>query len=155
MKDYADSEILLYDLSNRPASFDFVTCLATAPALGCKHVRFVHGKWKPKNYTERQAEERWHSIVEPASALYGLTYTIGERRGLEVNHLLRAAVQTYKETPGHAGRDPEREREIAERLAARTPDLDERTWEPVVTALVETGLDVAERRATHADRRTT
>lgn len=68
---------------------------------------------------------------------------------------LTAAVQTYKETPGHAGRDPEREREIAERLAARTPDLDERTWEPVVAALVETGLDVAERRATDADRRTT
>ena len=61
----------------------------------------------------------------------------------------------YKETPGHAGRDPEREREIAERLAARTPGLDERTWEPIVAALVETGLDVAERRATHADRRTT
>ena len=33
-----------------------------------------------------------------------------------------------------------------QRLAARTPDLDERTWEPIVAALVETGLDVAERR---------
>lgn len=95
---YADKEILLYDLGNRPASFDFVTCLATAIALGCKHVRFVYGKWKPKNYTEQQAEERWQSIVEPAAALYGLDYSIGERRGMEVNHLLRAAIDTYKQT---------------------------------------------------------
>ncbi len=52
MSQYADSEILLYDLGNRPASFDFVTCLATAIAMGCKHVRFVLGRWKPKNYAD-------------------------------------------------------------------------------------------------------
>ena len=93
-----DNEILLYDLSKRPASFDFVTCLATAIGLGVKHVRFVYGEWKRKNYTLRQAEERWRSIVEPATSLYGLTYSIGERRGVEINHLLRAAVECYKQT---------------------------------------------------------
>ena len=91
-------EILLYDLSNRPASFDFVTCLATSVALGVKHVRFVYGGWKRKNYTLKQAEERWRNIVEPAVSLYGLDYSIGEREGLEINHLLIAAVQTYKKT---------------------------------------------------------
>ena len=96
--DYADSEILLYDMGNRPASYDFVTCLATAIALGCKHVRFVYGQWKPKNYSLKQAEERWQSIVKPAVALYGLTYSIGERRGIEVNHMLRASIETYKQT---------------------------------------------------------
>ena len=95
---YADSEILLYDLGNRPASFDFVTCVATAMALGCKHVRFVYGEWKPKNYTLKQAEARWLSIVEPAGALYGLTYSIGERKGLEISHMLRAAIDTYRHT---------------------------------------------------------
>ena len=95
---YADKEILLYDLSNRPASFDFVTCLATSIALGIKHVRFVYGGWKQKNYTLKQAEERWRSIVEPASALFGITYSIGERRGVEVNHMLRAAIECYKQT---------------------------------------------------------
>ena len=93
-----DEEILLYDLSNRPASYDFVTCLATSIALGIKHVRFVYGKWKPKNYTIQQAEERWKSIVEPAVSLYGLTYSIGERKGLEVNHALVAALKAYKKT---------------------------------------------------------
>jgi hypothetical protein len=93
-----NNEILLYDLSNRPASFDFITCLATATALGCNHVRFVYGQWKRKNYSLQQAEQRWRSIVEPASSLYGLDYSIGEREGLEVNHLLAAAVACYKQT---------------------------------------------------------
>ena len=96
--DFKDEEILLYDLSVRPASYDFVTCLATSIALGIKHVRFVYGGWKKKNYTLKQAEERWQAIVKPAPALYGLTYSIGERRGVEINHMLRAAIETYKHT---------------------------------------------------------
>mgnify|MGYP001589648770 CR=1 FL=1 len=102
---YVENEILLYDLSNRPASYDAVTCIATAIALGCKHVRFVYGAWKPKNYTIRQAHERWESIVRPAAALFGLTYSIGERRGVEVNHMLHAAIKTYNAT-GKIGKIP-------------------------------------------------
>lgn len=101
-------------------------------------VRMVWPGRDPVAYLRRQIDEVDHDLADLVNRRIALT----------------AAVQTYKETPGHAGRDPEREREIAERLAARTPDLDERTWEPVVAALVETGLDVAERRATHPDRRT-
>ena len=100
-----EEEVLLYDLGNRPVSFDFVTCLATATALGCKHVRFVYGRWKPKNYTVKQAEERWKSIVEPAVSLYGLTYDIGPRFGIEVNHLLSAAVNCYRQK-GTIGKIP-------------------------------------------------
>ena len=96
MSEFADREILLYDLENRPASFDFVTCLAASIPLGIKHVRFVHGKWKRKDYSLEQAKERWWSIVEPASALFGLDYSIGERRGVEVSHMLGAAIKIYK-----------------------------------------------------------
>ena len=106
MTEFSDNEILLYDLSNRPASFDVVTCISTAIALGCKHVRFVYGEgFKPKNYTLKQAEERWRSIVEPAAALYGLTYSVGERKGVEVNHLLREAIKTHNRT-GRIGKIP-------------------------------------------------
>lgn len=92
------NDILLYDLSNRPASFDFITCLATAMAYGVKHVRFVYGGWKKKNYSLAQAEQRWRSIVEPASALFGVSYSIGERKGVEYNHMIYAAIATYKKT---------------------------------------------------------
>lgn len=93
---YPENETLLFDLRNRPASYDFVTCLATSIALGIKHVRFVYGRgWKPKNYSLLQAEERWNSIVEPAVYLFGLTYSLGERFGVEINHMLRAAIEVY------------------------------------------------------------
>lgn len=99
MIEFVDNEILLYDLRNRPASFDFVTCLATSITLGVKHVRFVYGEgFKPKNYTLEQAEERWRSIVEPAPALFGISYSIGERKGAEVSHMLGAAIEVYKQT---------------------------------------------------------
>lgn len=92
---YADHEILLYDLSNRPASFDFVTCLSTAVAHGAKHVRFVLDRgWKPKNYAD--PARRFKSIVEPAVALFGLTYSVGERRGVEVSHFFPACVEAYR-----------------------------------------------------------
>lgn len=98
MTEFSNDEILLYDLGNRPASFDFVTCLASAIALGVKHVRFVYGQWKRKNYSLEQAEERWRSIVEPASGLFGIDYSIGERKGVEVSHMLGAAIEIYKQT---------------------------------------------------------
>ncbi len=37
---------------------------------------------------------------------------------------LTAAVQDHKEVGGHAGRDPEREAEIVQRMAAHVPGLD-------------------------------
>lgn len=93
---FPDEEIALYDLSNRPASFDFVTFLATATTLGAKHVRFVlNNGWKDKDYNKKQAVERFLRIVEPAASLYGLDYSVGERRGIEYNHILLAAVETF------------------------------------------------------------
>ena len=92
----SENEILLYDLAVRPASFDFVTCLATSIGRGCKHVRFVLGGWKKKNYTH--PERRFRTIVEPAVSLFGLTYSIGERGGVEINHILGAATECYRQT---------------------------------------------------------
>ena len=101
-----DRETLLYDLSNRPASYDFVSCLAASIALGVKHVRFVYGKgWKPKNYSLEQAEGRWRSIVRPAPALFGVDYSIGERQGLEYSHMLKFAIDVYNKT-GTIGKIP-------------------------------------------------
>ena len=85
---------LLYDLSTRPASFDFVTCVATAKTLGATHVRFVKKGWKLKNYSN--PEERFRSIVEPSVGLWGMDYSVGEREGLEYSHFLPAAVEAYK-----------------------------------------------------------
>lgn len=89
---------LLYDLSNRPSSFDFVTCMATATTLGAGHVRFVLNRgWKPKNYSVESAKERYRSIVEPSVAMWGLQYSVGERDGTEYSHFFPAALAAYRE----------------------------------------------------------
>lgn len=102
---YENHEILLYDLANRPASFDFVTCMSTAISYGVKHVRFVMGGWKKKNYTEEQARERFKSIIEPAVWLYGLTYSIGEPAGIEYSHFFNKCIKAYNEN-GRIGMIP-------------------------------------------------
>jgi chorismate mutase/GNAT superfamily N-acetyltransferase len=105
---------------------------------GAPDVRMVWPGPDPMSFLRHQIDQVDHDLADLVNRRIALT----------------AAVQPLKETPGHAGRDAERERQIAERLAARTPGLDEETWEPIVAALVETGLDVAERRAAEAERGT-
>ena len=66
-------------------------------------VRVVWPGGDPLAFLRRQIDEVDHDLAELVNRRIALT----------------AAVQTYKETPGHAGRDHEREREIA--AAARRP----------------------------------
>ncbi|TDC69772.1 chorismate mutase [Actinomadura sp. GC306] len=65
---------------------------------------------------------------------------------LEHRAALAAAVQRLKPVGGFAGRDPGREREIVEAMAARAPSLAPEHLARVVNAVIEAGLDAAERR---------
>ena len=66
---------------------------------------------------------------------------------------LTAAVQRYKEVPGHAGRDPEREAQIVRRMAARAPGMPEDAWRRIVHEVITVSLDLAETgRAAPRDR---
>jgi chorismate mutase/GNAT superfamily N-acetyltransferase len=58
---------------------------------------------------------------------------------------LAAAIQGFKEVPGHAGRDPAREAEIVRRMAAHAPGLDERTLARIMHEVIAAGLDLADR----------
>ncbi|HET8561519.1 MAG TPA: GNAT family N-acetyltransferase [Marmoricola sp.] len=63
---------------------------------------------------------------------------------------LTAAVQGYKELAsgrgGHAGRDPERERAIAERMARHAPGLGVERMAQVMDAVISVSLDAWEKR---------
>ena len=59
---------------------------------------------------------------------------------------LTAAVQRYKDVPGHAGRDPEREAAIVRRMAERAPGLPEEAWRRIVHEVITVSLDLAETR---------
>ena len=95
--------IALYDLANRPATFDIAQFLAVAGAHGADHVRFVLGGWKKKNYSIAQAEERYRSIVAPMPALFGMTSSVGPREGVEYPHMIYDVVNAFNEF-GRIGR---------------------------------------------------
>lgn len=61
---------------------------------------------------------------------------------------LTAAVQGYKANPGHPGRDPERERAIAERMAAHTPGLDAKAIGRIMHTVIVESLDAYDSRST-------
>ena len=57
---------------------------------------------------------------------------------------LTAAVQQFKDVPGHAGRDPRREAEIVRRMSARAPGMPEEAWRRIVHEVITVSLYVAE-----------
>jgi chorismate mutase len=57
---------------------------------------------------------------------------------------LTVAVQGYKRRPGQDGRDPEREREIAERMAARAPGLGGDRLRRIMESVIGTSLEAYE-----------
>lgn len=65
---------------------------------------------------------------------------------LDYRASLAAEVQRHKPVPGYAGRDPQREAEIVDRMAVRAPRLGHEGVERIMTAVIEAGLDAAERR---------
>ncbi|WP_198663544.1 chorismate mutase [Jiangella endophytica] len=64
---------------------------------------------------------------------------------LEHRVALAGRVQRLKPVGGHAGRDPRREAAIVAAMAERAPSLPPESLARVVTAIIEAGLDAAER----------
>lgn len=58
---------------------------------------------------------------------------------------LTREIQHHKDMPGHAGRDPAREAEIAEGMAWRAPVLTVEEWRRIVHEVITASLDAAER----------
>jgi chorismate mutase len=61
---------------------------------------------------------------------------------------LTAAVQDLKEVGGHAGRDPEREAEIVDRMAQHVPALDRDLLASVMHTVIAESLAAWERSET-------
>jgi chorismate mutase len=57
---------------------------------------------------------------------------------------LAGVVQRLKPVGGFAGRDPRRERQVVEAMAARAPRLGRDRLERIMSAVIEAGLEVAE-----------
>ncbi|MER7500156.1 chorismate mutase [Nonomuraea pusilla] len=66
---------------------------------------------------------------------------------LERRATLAGVVQRLKPVGGFAGRDMERERALVAAMARRAPQLGEERLAPVMNAVIEAGLSLAEDRA--------
>ncbi|HET6624838.1 MAG TPA: GNAT family N-acetyltransferase, partial [Nocardioidaceae bacterium] len=67
-----------------------------------------------------------------------LAELLDERAGIT------AAIQRRKPVPGHAGRDPEREAEIAARMATRAPNLGRDRIGEIMHTVIRVSLDAAD-----------
>nr|WP_240506168.1 chorismate mutase [Thermoactinospora rubra] len=65
---------------------------------------------------------------------------------LERRAELAVRIQALKPVGGFAGRDPERERRLVEAMATRAPSLGEAGLAPIMNAVIEAGLRLAEER---------
>jgi chorismate mutase/GNAT superfamily N-acetyltransferase len=83
---------------------------------------------------------------EPLRFLRSLVDAVDDELGalLERRAALSRVIQELKHVGGHQGRDPEREREIAERLAHAAPSLPIEGLVRVVDAVITVGLDSRE-----------
>ncbi|MFG2072748.1 chorismate mutase [Nonomuraea maritima] len=68
---------------------------------------------------------------------------------LERRAALAGRVQQIKPVGGFAGRDADRERAVVERMAVRAPRLGQARLTPIMNAVIEAGLHLAEERAAH------
>ncbi|TLF50523.1 chorismate mutase [Nonomuraea sp. KC401] len=66
---------------------------------------------------------------------------------LERRAALAGIVQRIKPVGGFAGRDLDRERALVKRMASRAPSLGEARLAPIMNAVIEAGLHLAEERA--------
>lgn len=65
----------VYDLSRYPANFNFVEFLVAAATLGANHVVFDDRNGYRAKFKKWETEERVRSILEPACALAGMSFS--------------------------------------------------------------------------------
>ncbi|WP_312863674.1 chorismate mutase [Streptosporangium saharense] len=70
---------------------------------------------------------------------------------LERRAELAGTIQRLKPVGGFAGRDMDRERRLVAEMARRAPTLGEERLAPIMNAVIEAGLHLAEERASGLD----
>jgi chorismate mutase/GNAT superfamily N-acetyltransferase len=120
---------------------------------GARRLYARHGFVEVEETDGRHNEERapdvrmeWSSAPEVSVAeLRGRIDVIDDHLAqlLDERAVLSAQIQDRKRTPGHVGRDTEREREIVERMARRAPHLGAERLAVIMDAVIRASLDAA------------
>lgn len=135
--------------ARRPDGFGLWVFASNAPARGFYH---RHGLVELEHTDGSANEERSPDVrmvwpgSDPVTFLRRQIDEVDDELALLLarRFALTATVQGYKHQPGREGRDPGREREIAERMAAHAPGLGADRIGRIMDAVIEASLDAYE-----------
>jgi len=137
----------LLDLAKarRPDGFALWVFASNAPARGFYH---RHGLVELEHTDGSGNEERSPDVrmawpgADPVAFLRRQIDEVDDELALVLarRFALTATVQGYKSRPGHEGRDLERERQIAERMAAHAPGLGSAAVGRIMDAIIDESL---------------
>jgi len=141
----------LLDLAKarRPDGFALWVFASNAPARGFYH---RHGLVELEHTDGSGNEERSPDVrmawpgADPIAFLRRQIDEVDDELALVLarRFALTATVQGYKSRPGQEGRDPEREHEIAARMAAHAPGLGAGRIERIMRSVIDASLDAYE-----------
>lgn len=86
-----------YDLSKRPATFDFVTFLVTAKTLGATEVVFDISKgFQKKKFSQDVARLMYENVLQPACDLWGVPFSEGLDGDFSPGHHVTDLINAYE-----------------------------------------------------------
>jgi len=135
--------------AQRPGGFALWVFASNTGARGFYH---RHGLVELEHTDGSANEERSPDVrmawpgLDPIAYLRGQIDEVDDELALLLarRFALTATVQGFKETPGQQGRDPDRERSIAERMAAHAPGLGADAIARIMHAVIGESLDAYE-----------
>jgi len=88
----------IWDLRNRPTTFDFATWLVVVKTIGCDHVRFIDGEIAAHKYPAEVAWKRFRNILKPLCGLMGLTHDMADGgRGIAPAYHYGTVAKVYEQ----------------------------------------------------------
>lgn len=141
--------------AQRPGGFSLWVFASNTGARGFYHrhglVELEHTDGSANAERSPDVRMAWPG-EEPIAYLRGQIDAVDDELALLLarRFALTATVQGFKDTPGQRGRDPDRERAIAERMAAHAPGLGADAIARIMHAVIGESLDAYE-SGTHHD----
>lgn len=145
------TSLLELAMARRPDGFALWVFASNAPARGFYH---RHGLVELEHTDGSGNEERSPDVrmawpgADPVAFLRRQIDEVDDELALLLarRFALTSAVQDFKHQPGHEGRDPDREREIARRMAAHAPGLGAEALGRIMDVVIGESLDAYESR---------
>lgn len=86
----------VYDLSRYPANFNFLESLVCSKTMGADHMLLNDSRGYQAKYSATETKKRMSSILEPACALGGMTFSYGDGSGIDPGYHIDAVLSVFE-----------------------------------------------------------